>query len=135
MERQPALADFLLDHMPAAVDQGFRVFADRDPQPLSRADRAALYATALLTLLACARTVVPLYLLARVGAPGTGGLGGGGTLAAGPGRQPFPAGRRRGLPAALDDRTGAGRLVDALARSIRQARVRGHHCWRSRRER
>ena len=71
MEWQPSLTGFLLDHMPAAVDQGFRVFADRDPQPLTRADRAALYATALLTLVACAGTVVPLYLLARValGAP------------------------------------------------------------------
>jgi hypothetical protein len=71
MERQPSLASFLLDHMPRAVDQGFRVFTERDPQPLTGADRAALYATALLTLLACAGTVVPLYLLARValGAP------------------------------------------------------------------
>ncbi len=66
MEWQPSLAGFLLDHMPRAVDQGFRVFAERDPQPLTRADRAALYATALLTLVACAGTVVPLYLLARV---------------------------------------------------------------------
>ena len=66
MEWQPSLAGFLLDHMPRAVDQGFRVFTERDPQPLSRADRAALYATALLTLLACAGTVVPLYVLARV---------------------------------------------------------------------
>ena len=66
MERQPSLAGFLLDHMPTAVDQGFRVFAERDPQPLTQADRAALYATALLTLAACAGTVVPLYLLARV---------------------------------------------------------------------
>jgi methylthioxylose transferase len=69
MDSQPSIADLLLDHMPAAVDQGFRAFADRDPQPLSRADRAALYATALLTLFACALTVVPLYLLARVALP------------------------------------------------------------------
>ena len=66
MERQPSLAAFLLGHMPTSVDQGFRIFAERDPQPLTRADRAALYATALLTLAACAGTVVPLYLLARV---------------------------------------------------------------------
>ena len=39
------------------------------PRPIRRADRAALYATALLTLLACAGTVVPLYLLARVAMP------------------------------------------------------------------
>src|SRR5207248_3216920 len=43
--------------------------AGNDPQPLTRADRAALYATSLLTLLACAGTVVPLYLLARAGLP------------------------------------------------------------------
>jgi methylthioxylose transferase len=66
MERNPGLADFLLDHMPASVEMGFRVFGGNDPQPLSRSDRAALYATAILTLLACAGTVVPLYLLARV---------------------------------------------------------------------
>jgi len=51
------------------VEAGFRVFGERDPQPLSRAERATLYATALLTLLACAGTVVPLYLLARVALP------------------------------------------------------------------
>jgi hypothetical protein len=45
------------------------VFVDPDPKPLSRAERAALYATALLTLLACAGTVVPLYLLARAALP------------------------------------------------------------------
>jgi hypothetical protein len=66
MEWQPSLAGFLLDHMPTAVDRGFREFTERDPKPLTRADRAALYATALLTLLACSGTVVPLYLLARV---------------------------------------------------------------------
>jgi hypothetical protein len=69
MERSPSLADFLLGHMPAAVEQGFRAFTERDPQPLTRADRAALYATALLTLCACALTVVPLYLLARTALP------------------------------------------------------------------
>ncbi len=126
MERQPALAGFLLDHMPAAVEQGFRVFAERDPHPLTRADRAALYATALLTLLACAGTVVPLYLLARVALPRTGGLGGGGALAAGPGRQPVPAGRRHGLPLALDVRPGAGCLGRAVANATWLACVRRH---------
>jgi methylthioxylose transferase len=69
MEQNPALADFLLDQMPTMVEQGFRAFAGYDPQPLTRAERAALFATALLTLLACAGTVVPLYLLARVALP------------------------------------------------------------------
>jgi hypothetical protein len=69
MEGSPALAGFLVDHMPQTVEAGFRIFGDSDRQPLSRADRAALYATALLTLVACALTVVPLYLLARAALP------------------------------------------------------------------
>jgi hypothetical protein len=69
MEKNPSLTSFLLDHMPAAVDAGFREFTQDEPQPLSRSDRATLYATALLTLLACAGTVVPLYLLARAAFP------------------------------------------------------------------
>ena len=62
----PRFTTELVDHMPASVEMGFRVFGGNDPQPLSRSDRAALYSTAILTLLACAGTVVPLYLLARV---------------------------------------------------------------------
>jgi hypothetical protein len=63
------VADFLLDRMPPTVELGFRAFAGYDPQPLTRAERAGLFATALLTLFACAGTVVPLYLLARVALP------------------------------------------------------------------
>jgi methylthioxylose transferase len=69
MDRSPALTGFLLDHMPASVEEGFKAFTEHDPRPLSRADRATLYATALLTLIACAGTVVPLYLLARAALP------------------------------------------------------------------
>ena len=69
MDYYPGLANFLLAHMPATVDEGFRVFAAKDPQPLTRGDRATLYATAILTLLACSSTVIPLYLLARAGLP------------------------------------------------------------------
>jgi hypothetical protein len=69
MEQNPRLTSMLSDHMPASVDAGFRVFADPKSKPLSRAERASLYATALLTLLACAGTVVPLYLLARAFMP------------------------------------------------------------------
>jgi len=69
MERSPNLTLFLLDHMPGTVEQGFREFGRRDPQPLSPGERATLYATALLTFVACAGTVVPLYLLARVALP------------------------------------------------------------------
>jgi hypothetical protein len=69
MERNPGLADSLLDHMPASTAAGFRQLGALDARPLRRAERAGLYATALLTLLAAAGTVVPLYLLARVALP------------------------------------------------------------------
>jgi hypothetical protein len=68
-EQNPALAGFLMDHMPASVEAGFRILGGNGPSPLTAADMAALYATGLLTLLACAGTVVPLYLLARVALP------------------------------------------------------------------
>ncbi len=67
MEQDPALASALLNHVPPTVDAGFRIFANS--KPLTRTERATLYATALLTLLACAGTVVPLYLLARAALP------------------------------------------------------------------
>ena len=54
----------------------------RSPNRLTRAERATLYATALLTLLACAGTVVPLYLLARAALPASRVMGRGGALAA-----------------------------------------------------
>jgi hypothetical protein len=69
MQQNPSVTGFLLDHMPRAVEAGFRVFAGGSTPALSSSDRATLYATALLTLLACAGTVVPLYLLARVSLP------------------------------------------------------------------
>jgi hypothetical protein len=65
MDRNPRLAGYLVDHMPATVEMGFRIFGANDPQPLTRSDRATLYATAVLTLLACGSTVIPVYLLAR----------------------------------------------------------------------
>jgi len=61
----PGLVKVLQGVMPVTVDTGFRVFGADDPRPLLPAERAALYATALLTLLACAGTVLPLYLLVR----------------------------------------------------------------------
>jgi hypothetical protein len=66
MERSPALSGFLNESMPSPVESGFRLPEGRDRRPIRRPERAALYATALLTLFACAGTVVPLYLLARV---------------------------------------------------------------------
>lgn len=65
MERHPAVADALLRFMPWSTDAGFRQLEKMDRKPIPRADRAALYAASLITLLACAGTVVPLYSLAR----------------------------------------------------------------------
>jgi hypothetical protein len=69
MQKNGAIVAFLSAHMPRSVDAGFRVFTSNERNPLNAAERAALYATALLTLLACAGTVVPLYLLARAALP------------------------------------------------------------------
>ncbi len=69
LEQNPALTDFLIDSMPPSVQVGFRQLEGIDGRPIRRWERASLYATALLTLLACAGTVVPLYLLARVALP------------------------------------------------------------------
>jgi hypothetical protein len=70
MERNRALAGILADSMPSSVKAGFRSL----DAPIRRSERAALYATALLTLFACAGTVVPLYLLARATMPATTAL-------------------------------------------------------------
>ena len=56
-------------HAPPRSTRAFASSPIPTAPPLSRADRAALFATALLTLLACAGTVVPLYLLARAALP------------------------------------------------------------------
>jgi hypothetical protein len=69
MDNHPNVVEFLFNWMPAPVDLGFRVFSNSEPVPPSRADRAALYLTAILTLLLCSGTVVPLYLLARATLP------------------------------------------------------------------
>jgi methylthioxylose transferase len=67
METRPGLARFVLDHLPESVEQGFRLISQFDRLP--QADRAAIALTAALTWLACAATVVPLYLLARASLP------------------------------------------------------------------
>lgn len=67
MEAHPEVARTVVEHLPRSVEQGFQVIAQYDPLP--RADRAALGATGALTLLACAATVLPLYLLARAAVP------------------------------------------------------------------
>jgi hypothetical protein len=59
----PEAARILVDHLPASTLVGFREIAKY--VTLSYADRAALGATGILTLLACAGTVIPLYFLTR----------------------------------------------------------------------
>jgi hypothetical protein len=69
MEQNPELTNLLLSTMPGSTSQGFRQLESMDRRLIPRADRASLYLTALLTLLACSGTVVPLYLLARTSLP------------------------------------------------------------------
>ncbi|AMV39033.1 hypothetical protein [Planctomyces sp. SH-PL62] len=69
MERRRAAADFLNAAMPPPVTVAFRQLEAIERKPLPRADRAAIYLASLITLLACAGTVAPLYLLARESLP------------------------------------------------------------------
>jgi methylthioxylose transferase len=69
MEGSPALAALLTETAPPSVQVGFRQLELMHGRPLRRPERATLYATGLLTLFACAGTVVPLYLLARAAMP------------------------------------------------------------------
>ena len=69
MERNPDVAGFLLQAMPLSTSEGFRQLARMDRKAIPRSDRAALYLASLITLLACAGTVVPLYLLGRSALP------------------------------------------------------------------
>jgi hypothetical protein len=63
MESHPAAARFVVDHAPGPVWEGLRYLGRKEG--LSLADQAALALSSLVTCLACAATVVPLYLLAR----------------------------------------------------------------------
>jgi hypothetical protein len=67
MERSPTLTRFVEDHAPDSVALAFRYYGQDNP--MSPADRATFVLTGVLTLLACALTVVPLYALARVYLP------------------------------------------------------------------
>jgi hypothetical protein len=69
MEAHPRLADSLVPVMPASTAAGFRQLERMDRKPIPRADQAALFLSSVLTLLACAGTVVPLYLLTRATSP------------------------------------------------------------------
>jgi methylthioxylose transferase len=61
MRASPTFARAVDDHLPGAVESGFREILG----PLPRADRAALALIGALTMLACAATCVPVYLLGR----------------------------------------------------------------------
>ncbi|WP_337175151.1 hypothetical protein [Paludisphaera sp.] len=61
----PTVAKALNAAMPPSTIKGFDDLAARGGMAVPPADRAAIYLTSLITLLACAGTIVPLYLLAR----------------------------------------------------------------------
>ena len=67
LDSRPALARWVVELLPREVVSAFVAIDTFDPLPM--ADRAALGLTGVLTLLACAATVVPLYALARASLP------------------------------------------------------------------
>jgi hypothetical protein len=69
MEEHPRLAARLFETMPSSTAAGFRQLERMDRTTIPRADQTALYLSSVLTLLACAATVVPLYVLARSALP------------------------------------------------------------------
>ena len=111
--RTPAARAVVVDRSPPSVVDGDPGLP-RDRASLPRADAAALALTGALTLLACAATVVPLYLLARSSLPPAGRVGLGRLLAAGPLGPDVPADGRHRVPPALDHGPGAGGLGRAI---------------------
>lgn len=69
MSRHPAAADLLLATAPSTVAQGFRQVELVKQRSFPRTDRAEMYLVSLLTLLAAAGSVAPLYLMARESLP------------------------------------------------------------------
>lgn len=69
MDRFGPAADLVNALTPPEVDRGFRAVEARRNAVVPGPDRAALYLASLITLLACAGTVAPLYLLARESLP------------------------------------------------------------------
>ena len=63
MEDHPRWARAIVMALPRSVEAGFRVVSPGRPLPM--ADRASLAMTGVVTLVACAATVLPLYWLAR----------------------------------------------------------------------
>ncbi|MDG3003457.1 hypothetical protein [Paludisphaera mucosa] len=69
MERHRGASDVLNAAMPPSVTSAFRQLEVLHQKTIPRADRAEIYLVSLITLLACAGTVAPLYLLARESLP------------------------------------------------------------------
>jgi hypothetical protein len=72
MEDHPGTARVVLGLAPESVRGGFREIERYEHRPFPFAHRAALTLIGALTLLLCAATVVPLYLLARSCLPAQG---------------------------------------------------------------
>lgn len=70
MEDAPGLARFVVDHAPYTVAMAFRYYGQQNP--MTTADRATLTLTGFLTMLACAGSVAPLYVLARANLSASG---------------------------------------------------------------
>jgi hypothetical protein len=67
-ETSPGLQAFLLETQPASFEVACDIIAETTattPDPLTRLDRAVIWCATLITLIASALTVVPLFLLAR----------------------------------------------------------------------
>lgn len=63
MEERPGMTRVVLDYAPGPVREGLRYLGKTENFPVP--DRAALAVSSALTCLACAATVIPLFLLAR----------------------------------------------------------------------
>ena len=63
IQARPGAARWIEDHAPEPVVLTLRIFSEDNPLP--PADRAAYVVTGAITLLCCALTVLPLYVLAR----------------------------------------------------------------------
>lgn len=69
VERNPGLRDALIAATPPSVAMGFRQLEAMSGRPIPHTDRAELFLFSLITLLLCAGTVAPMYLMAREALP------------------------------------------------------------------
>ena len=123
---RPAVARWVVDHLPGPVVAAFRAIDAYDPLPM--ADRATLGLTAALTVLACAATVVPLYLLARANLSAPAAWSAAVALAARPLGDPVPTVGRHRVSRCLAVRRWPGGACGQGRPRPRMA------CWRRRRD-